>query len=120
MIVGINGDASGEFQRQRSEGLGEAQLRLDGPAVGPDIHEFIGVVLAEGSRYLQAGPQDEILLIAGKLLQGERGGAIEVYGETESWVADAGPLPLAGLACHVGGSREPGIRYHHIDLPGPP
>src|SRR4029450_4500148 len=98
MIVGINGDASGEFQRQRSEGLGEAQLRLDGPAVGPDMHEFIGVVLAEGSRYLQAGPQEEILLVAGKLLQGERGGAREVDGETEARVAEAGHLALAGLA----------------------
>src|SRR5215475_3139664 len=47
-VVGVNGHTGGKFQLQRPPGFGDTKLRLEKPAVGPEVHEPIGVVLAEG------------------------------------------------------------------------
>ena len=64
----IEGDTSGGLQRQPPPGLGDPELRLDGPAVGTKVHELLGVVLAERNPHLQAGTHNEVLLIARELL----------------------------------------------------
>src|SRR4030095_13806860 len=60
VVVGEERHAWDKLHRQGTQGLGDPELWLEGPAVGPDIHELVGVVLATGGRHLQAGPDDEI------------------------------------------------------------
>src|SRR5262245_55525477 len=119
IIVGrVEGDTSGGFQCQRSPGLRDPELRLEGPAVGTKVHELLGVVLAEGKPHLQAGAHNEVLLVAREFLQRQRGGPVEVYRKTQPRIDKARYLALSLLSCHISAAREPGIGQHYVDLAG--
>src|SRR5262245_5083238 len=118
IVVRVERDTGIQLERQRPQGLGEPDLRLDGPAIGPNVQQLTGVVLAKGRGDLQAGSYDEVLLIVGELLQRKRGGSIEVDRETEPWIGQPGDLALSGLASERRGSRDPGKGQHHVEFPG--
>src|SRR4029453_3419615 len=69
VIVREERDPGNQLHGQRAPGLRHAKLRLDGPAVGPDVQELARIVLTERRRHLQAGPDDEVLPIRGELVQ---------------------------------------------------
>src|SRR5262249_19786053 len=70
-------------------------------------------------RHLHAGPNDPVLPVARELLEREGWRTIEVDGEAEPRVREAGAFTLPGLPRGIGGGRKPGIPPHPIDPPQP-
>src|SRR6185369_9535736 len=71
VVPGEERDAGRELQADGAQALRESQLGLDRPAVGADVHQLVGVVLAEGQAHPEAESDDEVLLIAGEFLHRE-------------------------------------------------
>src|SRR4249919_424363 len=115
-IVGEKCNAWSNLQRPRTPRLGYAQLGSERPAVVAEVEQFAVVVLPQRGRYLQAYPDNEVLLVIRKLLHRKRRGAEQVYRKAKSGITKSRHLPHARLAVYEAMRGERRIGHYHIEL----
>jgi len=74
----------------------------------PHVQKLGRVVLAQRSGHLQAGPDDDVLVVRRVFVHREGGGAEEVDGQTEQRIAEAEHVALHFLTVELGTARHIG------------
>ena len=98
------------FQYPAAKRFGDADLRLEGPAVGADVDELVGIVLTCGRGDRHADAYDRVLPIVRELLDGQRGRPIDVGGEAHRQVRETRPPYAPLVAADLTARREPRVR----------
>ncbi len=106
----------GQLQAPLAHGLRGAELALEAPAVGAQVHEPVRVVLAGGAGHREAGSHHQVLPVVHEFLQAQGGGPEQVGGQAHLHVGKAVHLPRYGFAVEAGGAIEPSIGRHHAEL----
>ena len=120
IIVRVSAYPGGELPGQRSDGLGDSNLRLERPTVGTDIQKLIGIVLSQRRRDLKARADNNVRLIVAKVFKRERRRAVKQHRESQLRIVESKtfrlrswPASLALPSAHVYGR----IMSNFPDLP---
>ena len=115
-IVAEKCRAWSDLERPGPPSFGNAQFRLERPAIAAEVEQLGVVVLTKGRGNLQAHPNDKILLIAREVLCGQRRRPKQIEREAKPGIAHARHLPLSRQAIHktLGIERRP--RHDDIEL----
>src|SRR5258708_26340089 len=106
----------GDLECPGTPSLGEAQFRLEGPAIVAEVEQLAVVVLPKGRGNLKTHANDKILLIARKVFCGQRGGSKQIEREPKPGVAQARHLAFSWLAIHQTLRVERRARHDDIEL----
>jgi len=99
-VVAEECHAGGDLECPGTPSLGEAQFRLERPAIVAEVEQLAVVVLSKGRGNLKTYTDDKILLITREVFCRQRGRTKQIEREPKPGVAQAGHLALSWLAVH--------------------
>ena len=97
-VVSKQPDAGHELHDPLAIGTRQAKLRLEGPAVVPDVDQLCRIVLPERHHRGEADAHDAPAVIRPVLLRGHRRGPVQVHAEPHSRIGKSEAAGFRGLA----------------------